>query len=185
MFEEVRTNQEEEVALQVIPITLKQANGLVASWHRHHKPVVSHRFSLGATDEEGVLHGAVIVGRPVARLAGSPQHVAEVTRLVTDGTRNVCSMLYSAAARTAKAMGFVRIQTYTLSEEPGSSLRASGWEFDGMSQNAGHWTHRGDKLRRRDQPIGRKKRWVKRLNRESPIVDWTQEQAPQQGVLWA
>jgi len=171
--------------LQVIPITLKEANQLVERWHRHHKPVVGHRFSLGAIDAEGALHGAVIVGRPVARLAGSPQHVAEVTRLVTDGTKNVCSMLYAAAARAAKAMGFMRIQTYTLQEEPGISLRASGWEFDGLSSNPSAWTHRGDKLRRRDQPIGRKQRWVKRLNKQTPVVDWAQEPPFQQGVLWA
>jgi len=45
-------------------------------------------------DENGILHGACIIGRPVARLAGEPRKVLEVTRLVTDGTYNACSMLY-------------------------------------------------------------------------------------------
>ena len=34
--------------------------------HRHHKPVVGHRFSVGAEDN-GILVGVAIIGRPVAR----------------------------------------------------------------------------------------------------------------------
>ena len=37
-----------------------------ALWHRHHKPVVGHRFSIGV--ENGEIRGACIVGRPVARI---------------------------------------------------------------------------------------------------------------------
>src|SRR3990167_6928377 len=72
--------------VRVIPLTLKQANELIVRWHRHHKPVVGHRFSLGLLDGDE-LKGAAIVGRPVSREI--PQYeVAEVTRLVTDGTKN-------------------------------------------------------------------------------------------------
>ena len=49
------------------PLTLKQANSLVESLHRHHKPVVGHRFSLSCEDAVGTVHGAAVVGRPVAR----------------------------------------------------------------------------------------------------------------------
>ena len=52
----------------------------------------------------------------------------EVTRLCTDGTPNACSFLLSRAARAAAALGYERIQTYTLAEESvnscGGSLRA-------------------------------------------------------------
>ena len=71
------------------------------------------------------LHGAAIVGRPVARLGGNPNQVLEVTRLVTDGTRNACSFLYSACARIGKEMGYLKIQTYILDTETGISLKAS------------------------------------------------------------
>ena len=54
--------------LKIIPLELKDANAYVAEYHRHHKPVVGHRFSIGCVDEEGNLHGAAIIGRPVARL---------------------------------------------------------------------------------------------------------------------
>ena len=47
----------------------------------------------------------------------------EVNRLCTDGTRNACSMLYAAAWRAARAMGYKRIVTYILESENGASLR--------------------------------------------------------------
>ncbi len=110
--------------LELKPTTLKEANALVGKLHRHHGEVVGHKFSIGVTSG-GTLVGAAIVGRPVAR--GSDNgYTAEVTRLVTDGTRNACSMLYGAAARAAKAMGYRKIQTYLLASENGASLKASG-----------------------------------------------------------
>lgn len=147
--------------LRIVPLTLASANQLVAIFHRHHKPVVGHRFSIGCEDSEGVLHGAAIVGRPVARNTDWLT-VAEVTRLVTDGTKNACSMLYAASARVAREMGFRKIQTFILDEETGVSLRSAGWEFDGFS-NGGTWA-RVARLRREDQPMGRKQRWVKGLS---------------------
>ena len=42
--------------------------------------------------------GVVVVGRPVARMSDNGWTV-EITRLATDGSRNACSMLYSAAWR--------------------------------------------------------------------------------------
>lgn len=101
--------------MRVIPLTLKQANALVDELHRHHKPVRGHRFSLGLIDDDEILRGSVICGRPVAR-GCDPYLTLEVTRLVTDGTRNACSILYAAAARTAQAMGFDRIQNLYLGD---------------------------------------------------------------------
>ena len=59
------------VTLVVRPLTLEQANAFVAAIHRHHKPTVGHRFSLGAF-LDGVCVGVAIVGRPVARMV--PQY---------------------------------------------------------------------------------------------------------------
>lgn len=148
--------------LHVVPLELTEANALVAAWHRHHQPAQGHRFSLGAIDDQGTLHGAAIIGRPVARLAGSPRDVLEVVRLVTDGTPNVCSVLYAAAARAGLAMGYRRIQTYILDEEPGTSLKASGWRSEGEA-GGGQWKHTDGKPRRTDQPTGIKERWARTL----------------------
>ena len=148
--------------LHVVPLELAEANRLVAQWHRHHQPSQGHRFSLGVIDNDGVLHGAAIVGRPVARLAGSPRDVLEVVRLVTDGTRNACSILYAAAARAGLAMGYLRIQTYILDDEPGITLTAAGWTCEGEA-GGGQWKHTDGKARRTDQPTGMKSRWAKDL----------------------
>jgi hypothetical protein len=150
--------------LRVVPLTLKQANEMIAKLHRHHKPVVGHRFTLGAM-LDGALVGAVVVGRPVSREL--PQYeVAEVTRLVTDGTPMACSFLYQAAARTAKEMGFTSIQTYILDSEPGTSLKAAGWKMDGYTAG-GNWNHSWRKGRREDQPMFPKQRWMRVLNKRA------------------
>ena len=148
--------------LKIVSLELKKANEFVALHHRHHKPVQGHRFSIGCVDNEGVLRGACIVGRPVAR-AINPTEVLEVTRLVTDGTFNACSILYGAAARAGKAIGYKKIQTYILEDELGTTLKASGWTMVAMTQG-GLWSHTDGKPRRTDQPTCRKARWEKTLN---------------------
>lgn len=148
--------------LVIVPLTLRQLNALVEKLHRHHKPVRGHRFSLGVKLGDDLV-GACCVGRPVAR-GCDPYLTAEVTRLVTDGTKNACSSLYSAAARAAKAMGYLKIQTYILDSELGTSLRASGWELEGTVKGR-LWNNFGRSDRRTDQPSDDKQRWVKILRR--------------------
>ena len=123
--------------LTLIPISLKDANAFVAAHHRHHKPVVGHKFSLGCT-EAGHLVGVAIVGRPVSRYMDDGTTL-EVNRLCTTGEKNVCSFLYGAAARAAKALGYRKIITYTLDSEPGTSLRAAGWSCAGLAGGK-RWT---------------------------------------------
>ena len=168
--------------MRIVPVELTEANALVAAWHRHHQPAVGHRFSLGVIDDDGTIHGACIVGRPVARLAGSPRAVAEVVRLVTDGTPNACSMLYGAAARAAKALGFERIQTYILEDEPGVSLIAAGWVYEGPA-GGGQWKHTDGKPRRTDQPTTMKGRWAKTINGPQPPLVMPPIDDPQDS-LW-
>src|SRR5258708_6397134 len=101
--------------LKSIQVELKEANAFIARFHRHHKPVVGHRFSLGVGNTD-MLVGVAICGRPVARNC-NPKETLEVTRLCTDGTKNACSWLYGASARIAKDLGYKKIQTYLLDEE--------------------------------------------------------------------
>jgi len=108
------------------PITFAEASRFIAEHHRHHLPPIGWKFGIAANDGKKVV-GVITVGRPVARLLDDGWTL-EVTRCCTDGTRNACSMLYGAAWRAAKALGYKRLITYTLREEPGTSLKAAGWK---------------------------------------------------------
>jgi hypothetical protein len=144
-----------------MPCSLQEANAFVAIHHRHHKPTPVAKFCIAAI-ESGAVVGVVIVGLPKARLA-MDGWTLEVTRLASDGTRNVCSFLYGAARRAAFALGYSRILTYTLAEEEGASLRASGFAFDGdVKGESWKRRHRIDGRGNIDDrnPIGDKKRWV-------------------------
>ena len=33
--------------IEIVPITLKEANAFVSAYHRHHGPVTGHKFSIG------------------------------------------------------------------------------------------------------------------------------------------
>ena len=115
--------------LSLETIDFKDAAAFVAQHHRHHTPPVGHKFSLAAV-REGQLVGVVIVGRPVSRRRDDGKTL-EFTRLCTDGSRNVCSFLYGAAAKATFALGYKRIGTYILKREPGTSLAAAGWKLMG------------------------------------------------------
>lgn len=122
--------------MRITPINLDEANAFVAVYHRHHTPVPGAKFCIAVSDEERV-RGVAIVGRPVARMSDNGLTL-EVNRCCTDGTKNACSMLYGAAWRAAKALGYLRLITYTLPEEGGASLRASNWREIGL-RGGGNW----------------------------------------------
>jgi len=125
------------VSLRVVPCTISEAREFIARHHRHHPPPVSGLFALAVASNVGIV-GVAIVGRPVAGMA-QDGWTAELTRMATDGTRNACSMLYGAAWRAARALGWMKLITYTLPEEGGGSLRAAGWRCIGEA-GGGSWS---------------------------------------------
>jgi hypothetical protein len=129
-------SQHKLASLTVVPTSLAEANAFVGRYHRHHRPVVGHKFSIAVADGETV-RGVAIVGRPVSRILDNGWTL-EVNRCCTDGTRNACSLLYGAAWRAARAMGFRRLITYTMPAEGGSSLRGAGWKLVGEC-GGGNW----------------------------------------------
>ena len=126
--------------LRVTPITLREARAYVDEHHRHHRAPQGGLFAVSASAGDRVV-GVVIIGRPVARML-CDGYSAEVTRLCTDGSPNACSLLYAAAWRAARAMGYLRLLTYTLKEEGGASLRAAGWRCIGEA-GGGSWSRIG------------------------------------------
>lgn len=143
--------------LTVCPLPLDEANAFVAQHHRHHQPVIGHKFSIGVADESGEVRGVAIIGRPVARMLDDGLTL-EVTRLATDGCPNACSALYSAAWRATKALGYRRIGTYILDTEPGTSLVAAGGRCVNARAGGGEWGRDG-RPRVDKHPTQGKLRW--------------------------
>lgn len=123
--------------LLTVPMELSEANAFITQHHRHHSPVVGHRFSVGLALGEKVV-GVAIVGRPVSRMLQDGWTV-EVTRCCSDGTRNACSKLYSSCWRVAQLLGYRRIITYILDSEHGTTLNAAGWRCIGKA-GGGSWS---------------------------------------------
>lgn len=130
-------SRKKDIKLRIVPITLKEACLFIEKHHRHHKPTVGHKFSIGCMAGDD-LCGVAVCGRPVSRYLDNGLTL-EVNRLCTDGTRNACSKLYGACCRIAQNMGYTKIITYTLESENGASLRASNFENDGQAGGK-NWT---------------------------------------------
>ena len=145
--------------MRIAPITFRSASEFIDQHHRHHKATVECKFCISVIDDCGTVHGVAVCGRPVGRFLDDGFTI-EINRVCSDGTPNVCSMLYGASCRIAKQMGYRKVVTYTLESENGSSLKASNFIFDGVAGGK-YWTGQ----RNKGQPIPNemKKRWVKYL----------------------
>lgn len=146
--------------MTAVSLTLQQANAFVNEHHRHHNPVIRDKFRVGAM-QDGKLIGVAQVGRPVARGLDDGETVEVVRLCVLDGYRNACSFLYARCANAARELGFKRIVTYILESEPGTSLLASGFRFDCLT-NGGSWSCKS-RPRETQAPECPKKRFVKEL----------------------
>jgi hypothetical protein len=149
-------------AISLCPITQREAFAFVAAHHRHHRSPRGTLLQLGA-ERSGVIVAVAIVGRPVAREL-QDGYTAEVTRLCSvdppqanGHASGACSMLYQACWRACRALGYRRLVTYTLPEEGGASLRASGWRCVG-SAGGGTWS-RSQRPRVDTHPTQTKLRW--------------------------
>lgn len=143
--------------LKIRPCHIKEARDYVKEHHRHSIPPVGGKFAVACYDGDR-LCGVAIAGRPVSRHSDDGRTL-EILRCCTDGTYNACSKLYGACCSIGFDMGYDRIITYTLETESGSSLRASGFMFDGKAGGK-QWTG----SRRREyyiSPDVMKHRWVK------------------------
>ncbi len=150
------------MSLKIVPMSLSEANAFVAEHHRHHDPVTGHKFSIAVADE-GLIRGVIIVGRPVSRMIDDGWTL-EVNRCCTDGVKNGPSMLYRTAWRAAVSLGYRRLITYTLEEEGGSSLRASGFRFIGRT-GGGSW-NRESRPRVDTAPTQTKWKWELAIDME-------------------
>lgn len=141
--------------LHLIPCTVTRAKEYVRDFHRHLDAPAGGLFAVGVGHGDD-LSGVAIAGRPVARMLDDGWTI-EITRVATDGSRNACSMLYGAAWRAARALGYERGVTYTLPSESGASLRGAGWTPVTVSPGGG-WS-RSSRPRADAFPTCPKIRW--------------------------
>jgi hypothetical protein len=99
-------------------------------------------------------------GRNPARVWQGTGRVV-ISRVATDGAPNACSMIYGALCRAAKALGYREVWTYTLPHELGTSLRASGFEDQGLTRGGEH--DRPSRSRAPAEQPGPKRRWRRTL----------------------
>lgn len=120
-------------SLAVVPMTLREANDFVENFHRHNGRTSRNggKFAIGAM-WAGELVGVAIVGNPISATFMDGL-TAEVLRTCVkpEAPDNVNSFLYGACWRVWRAMGGIRILTYTLQTESGSSLKGAGWKIIG------------------------------------------------------
>lgn len=145
--------------MNIIPITLRDANAFVEKHHRHNKRVVRAKFTIGLSHNSKLI-GVAIAGRPISRYLDNGVTL-EVYRVCTDGTRNATSFLYQRCKRIAQLMGFVKVITYTLQSESGSSLRAIGAKIDKNVEHQKQWNSTS-KVQRTNQAVSEqlKFRWL-------------------------
>lgn len=149
--------------------TLADAQRLVRLWHRHHGPVVGHKFSLRVYRMNilrKVEAGVAIIGRPVSRHLDDG-NTLEITRLATDGSPNAASKLLAYAAKVAHRLGYERVITYTLAAESGSSLKGAGFTID-KHCDGGSWNS-PSRPRLDKHPTGPKIRWSRSMRPYSTI----------------
>lgn len=167
----------EQSRLRIVPCVYREAAAYVARFHRHHIPPRGTRFALAVADEDGLIRGVALVGRPVARNLDDGWTL-EVNRVATDGCANACSALYGAAARAAKSLGYHRLVTYIREDEPGTSLVAAGWDKE-ASVAATSWNV-PSRFREDKTEVVARTRWSARLTGPEPIATrWPEFDDPQ------
>lgn len=123
------------------PLAVKRALRFNFGTHRRLPKLQGGMWAVGGR-VNGLLAGVAIVGHPQARMADDGECLEVLRVAVIDGFKNVCSALYGACARAARAMGAADMWTFVHGDESGHTLRVSGWvrikETDG-----GQWSRDG------------------------------------------
>ena len=161
--------------LRLRPWTVKRADALafVAATHRRRPKVQGAMWCVSVRSDAEIV-GVALVGWP-ARAQSSDEidtlcvlRVAAKTDETGRGIKNVCSMLYGACWKAARAMGTESMVTFTDLDEPGVSLRAAGWIEDGVT-NGGEWS-RPSRKRNKAVNAEPKRRWWAPGSKRAPAV---------------
>ena len=146
-------------AVELRPVTVKAASAWIRETHRHLPNLQGGLFAVAVYSGDQ-MRGVAVAGNPARVWQGTGRIV--ISRVATEGTPNACSMLYGAICRAAKALGYREAWTYTLAEEPGTSLRAAGFQDMGMTR-AEEWS-RPSRARAGAVRADSKRRWMRKLS---------------------
>jgi hypothetical protein len=143
--------------VDIVPISQKAAKRWVNETHRHLDAPQGDLFRT-CLKVDGQLQAVAIAGRPCRCLQDG--RTAEILRIASIAAVevNACTRLYSALIQAARYLGYRRFVTYTLLGEPGTSLRAFGFEFDGFT-DGGEWD-RPSRKRKTVVDSSPKRRWI-------------------------
>ncbi len=143
--------------MEIVPMTLREANDFVQNFHRHNGRTARDggKWAIGVGDESGLI-GVAIVGNPLSATL-MDGYTAEVLRVcVKDNSpKGACSKLYSRCWQIWRLMGGRRLVTYTLQSESGASLRGAGWRIVGETKGI----KEGDGWRKNDH-LNAKRSWT-------------------------
>jgi len=120
------------------PISIAEAKKFIDSYHRHNVAPTGWKFGISLLEDSNLI-GVICVGRPIARALDNGFTAEVIRSCVLDNKPNANSMLYGAAKRACKAMGYTKMITYTQHSESGSSLRAIGMKEVAILEPRGDW----------------------------------------------
>lgn len=152
---------------QIRPIVRDQAFDFIDTHHRHHPKPQGWLWGTSVIDETGEVVGVIAVGRPGARKKQDGL-TCEATRVcvleglprVNGHANSLCSQLYARAWRAAREIGFQRMRTLLMADEPATTLKAlaqQGWKFVGMTD--GRSWNVPSRPRIDKHPLGPKQVW--------------------------
>lgn len=142
------------------PCTIKRAKAWILQTHRHLPVVNGGLFAVSLETLDGKLVGVAMAGTGPRVWEGTGRLVITRVAVVSD-IHNGCSRLYAAICRAGKALGYTEAWTYTLPEEPGTSLRAAGFRYMGLTDGGEHG--RQNRPRKPAVRPERKHRWMRSL----------------------
>lgn len=147
----------------------KRARRFIARHHRHLTAPPGWRYGFAVYNGRDLI-GVAWCGRPVARRINHFTTV-EVNRncvrtdLHPQLVAHACSMLYGAASREAERRGYVRVISYILKSEAGTTLKAAGFVEEHTTREGDSWESDAPQRKRKQKaPTEAKVRWARELN---------------------
>jgi hypothetical protein len=150
-----------DYGLEIREVSFHDAAAFVDKHHSHNSAPIGWKWGHAAYNGDDLV-GVLMAGRPVAA-ALQKQGCLEINRNCVKSTTpaglawNAASKLYGQACREGFKRGYLRIITYTLASERGTSLRAAG--FVPVARTKGGSWSRPSRPRRDKSSTEPKIRW--------------------------